>query len=563
MCNALELLLRVNKHRFNVRNLNYWGELCSPFPYSLAVFYETSLPLVLAMRRDVNVLTGRLMGGILLSKIIITGLGPGGRNSLPEVNLKALKEAKRLFLRTCIHPVVDWLKEQGIDFVTFDHYYEQMDSFEDVYLRIAEDIMAAAENETIVYAVPGHPLVAETTVQLIIQKAEAAGVPVQVLSAMSFMDELFSVLRIDPGQGLQIIDALVPEELHLNPLWGTLVLQVYTRLVAVNIKLALMEAYPAEHVVAVVQAAGVTELQRVEHMPLYEIDRLDWLDHLTSIYIPPGVSTWSAYSAPMSSAYPLDPLVKVMDKLRGEGGCPWDREQDHHSLTRYLIEETYEVLEAIQQENMYNICEELGDVLLQVVFHARIAKENGFFDINDVVHGIVEKMIRRHPHVFGDVDVENSSEVLANWEVIKQKEKGIAADTAKGKESVLAGVPRNLPALARAYKLQAKAARVGFDWPDYHGALDKITEELAELNVALDLGDRIDIELELGDLLFAVVNTARLAGIDPETAMLAANNKFMHRFELMEEYADNKGLALSGMTLLELDVLWEKAKKRK
>ncbi|AGK99758.1 nucleoside triphosphate pyrophosphohydrolase [Desulfoscipio gibsoniae] len=491
----------------------------------------------------------------MTTKVIVVGLGPGSQDALPAVNLEVLKCARRLFLRTGVHPVVDWLKEQGIAFDTFDKYYEQADSFDDVYRRIAEDVLAAAGQGTVVYAVPGHPLVAETAVDMIMRKAEQRGISTEVLPAMSFLDELYAVLKVDPVQGIQIIDGLKLDGCLLNPALGVVMVQVYSRLVASDVKLSLLEMYPAEHLVAIVRAAGVPGEQRVEYVPLFEMDRLDWLDHLTSIYIPPI----SRAADSMKADFPLDPLVDIMGRLRGEGGCPWDREQDHHTLTPYLLEETYEVLEAIQQENMYNICEELGDLLLQIVFHAQIARENGLFDINDVVRGICQKMIHRHPHVFGNIQVNNSDEVLANWEIIKQGEKDGGA---KKKESVLDGVPRGLPAMPRSYKIQAKAARVGFDWPDYRGALDKVDEELVEWKEALASGQRDRIELETGDMLFAVVNTARLTGIDPEVALTATINKFICRFKWMEKEAAVQGLNLADMTLAEMDELWEKAKNK-
>lgn len=491
----------------------------------------------------------------MTAKVVVVGLGPGGRDSLPAVNLEVLKGARRLFLRTAVHPVVDWIKEQGIVFDTFDKYYEQADSFDDVYRRIVEDVLTAAGQGPVVYAVPGHPLVAETTVDMIMRQAGQRGITAEVLPAMSFLDELYAVLKVDPVQGIQIIDGLQLDGRLLNPALGIVVVQVYSRLAAADVKLSLLEAYPAEHRVAIVRAAGVPGEQRIGYVPLFELDRLDWVDHLTSLYVPP----YSHAAAKMKADFPLDPLVDIMGRLRGEGGCPWDREQDHHTLTPYLLEETYEVSEAIQQENMYNICEELGDLLLQIVFHAQIARENGLFDINDVIHGICRKMIHRHPHVFGNTQVNNSDEVLVNWEIIKQNEKGGGAEK---KVSALDGIPRGLPALPRSYKIQAKAARVGFDWPDYRGALDKVDEELAEWKEALASGRRDKIELETGDMLFAVVNAARLTGIDPEVALSATINKFTHRFRYMEEEAALEGLDLARMTLAEMDELWEKAKNK-
>lgn len=257
------------------------------------------------------------------------------------------------------------------------------------------------------------------------------------------------------------------------------------------------------------------------------------------------------------TSYPLDPLVGVMARLRAPGGCPWDREQDHYSLTPYLLEEAYEVLDALEQGDMYKFCEELGDLLLQIVFHAQIASENGHFTINDVIASITEKMIRRHPHVFGDVTVENSSQVLENWEKIKQREK----DGGNRVKSILDDIPRGLPALLRASKVQKKAARAGFDWPDCQGPLDKIEEERQELLRAYRAQDRHWIQEEVGDLLFAVVNLSRFFNVEAEVALSNTVEKFIRRFHYIERNIEQEGKKLEDCSLQDLDLLWEKAKK--
>ncbi|NLW16770.1 MAG: nucleoside triphosphate pyrophosphohydrolase [Firmicutes bacterium] len=250
-------------------------------------------------------------------------------------------------------------------------------------------------------------------------------------------------------------------------------------------------------------------------------------------------------------------LAQVMDKLRGPEGCPWDREQDHISLKPYLVEEAYEVLEAIELGDMHKLAEELGDLLLQIVFHAQIAKERGEFDLTEPLQQIVAKLKRRHPHVFGDVQVESSQQVALNWEEIKARER-------RGQEtaSLLDRVPRNMPALMQAYKIQEKAARVGFDWDDIGGAWDKVREEKAELERAIASGDRSQIGEELGDLLFAIVNVARFLEVEPETALLSTVMKFRHRFAYIEEQAQAAGKALETYSLQELDKWWEEAKRK-
>jgi len=253
--------------------------------------------------------------------------------------------------------------------------------------------------------------------------------------------------------------------------------------------------------------------------------------------------------------YPLDKLVAVMTRLRGPEGCPWGKEQTHQSLTPYLVEETYEVLEALAEGQPEQICDELGDLLLQIVFHAQIASEEHNFDINDVVTAITEKMIRRHPHVFGSVEVANSAQVLVNWDKIKNQEQGN-----RRKDSVLEGIPKGLPALNKAHKLQAKVAQVGFDWPDYRGAWDKLTEELNEFKTAIDHNNEDEIYSELGDILFAVVNVARLLNIDAEGALVSTNNKFIRRFQYIENQGKEQGICLQKMTLEEMDYWWNQAK---
>lgn len=491
------------------------------------------------------------------AKITVAGLGPGSPGALTLKTLGSLKSSPRVLLRTGIHPVVEWLRQEGIAFSTFDHIYEAEADFQKVYARIAAEVLSEAQKGEVLYAVPGHPLVAEESVRLIIEMAEKNDINIEILPAVSFLDALFLALGIDPGLGLQVIDGLRLDQKPPAPNRAAVITQVYSRLVASDIKLSLLEIYPPEHRVTVVKGAGIPGEERVETMPLFEIDRLAWVDHLTSLYVPEVYEEDSVYPNTESvSGFPLDPLVHILARLRGEGGCPWDREQDHRSLRPYLIEEAYEVLEAIDEGDRYKICEELGDLLLQIVFHAQIAAENQYFDMNSVVSGISEKMIRRHPHVFGSVDVKDSSEVILNWEKIKAEERA-----GNIPESLLARVSQCLPALMRAAKLQEKAAGAGFDWPDYRGALEKTREEMDELEAVIIEEDPVKIEDELGDLLFSVVNLARLLNIEPETALSGTCVKFTRRFAHVEKMAGLSGRKLSSFSLSELDKWWEDAKK--
>jgi tetrapyrrole methylase family protein/MazG family protein len=251
------------------------------------------------------------------------------------------------------------------------------------------------------------------------------------------------------------------------------------------------------------------------------------------------------------SGQAIDELIEIMERLLGPDGCPWDREQTHESLIRYLIEESYEVIEAINEQDMNKLREELGDLLLQVVFHAALGRREGHFDFSAIVRGVSRKMIMRHPHVFGDAARLNTGDdVMEVWEGFKQKE---------GKKYLLEGIPKNLPALMRAEKVQEKAARVGFDWPSVDGALEKFKEEVDELCQAVNREEQIQ---EWGDVFFALVNIARLQNIEPEQALQASNDKFTRRFNYIENQIKAAGKDFSQMSLEEMDAIWDEAKTK-
>ncbi|QCX33751.1 nucleoside triphosphate pyrophosphohydrolase [Caloramator sp. E03] len=478
--------------------------------------------------------------------IKIVGLGPGSWEDLTLRCINVLKYANNLYLRTDKHPCVDYIKKLGIKFKTFDSLYEQSESFDEVYEEIARQIVALND---VTYAVPGHPLVAEKSVQLILDYAKLKGIEVEVIPALSFVDVIINALKVDPVEGLKIIDGLQLDKQKPDINVGNIITQVYSKMVASDVKLKLMEYYDDEQPIYVIKAAGVKELEKIQRIPLYEVDRVDWIDYLTSLYIPP---------VNKPKKYNLDALVEVMKKLRSENGCPWDREQTHESLKRYLIEEAYEVIDAIDKNDMESLCEELGDIMLQVVFHSQIAEEYGEFDIKDVIHGITDKMIKRHTHVFGEDICETSEDVLFNWEKIKQKEKNIESYT-----DSLRAIPKVLPALLRSYKVQEKASKVGFDWDKVDEAMDKVKEELEELLKVYKSQNNENIIEEIGDLLFAVVNVARFLDINPEFALTKTIEKFITRFEHIEKSAEENGKKLEQMTLNEMDKLWNDAKIKK
>lgn len=478
--------------------------------------------------------------------IKIVGLGPGTKEAITIGTLEVLKNSDKIYLRTEKHPTVQFLREYGIKFETYDHKYEQGENFDQVYESIADDLINnELEYGNIVYAVPGHPLVAEKSVNLLIHLCEKKEIETEIFTAVSFIDVLMESLKIDPIEGIKVIDAFDMKSQVLDKRVGTIITQVYDKFIASEVKLALMQYYPDDSEIYFVRAAGVKGLESIRKMPLYEIDRQEDIDYLTSLYIPKNLDVRKDFYD----------LLDIIGILRAENGCPWDKEQTHESIKKCLIEECYEVLEAIDEKDDDKLVEELGDVLLQIVFHSQIGKEEGFFNINDVVECICKKMIDRHPHVFGNIDLSTSEEVLVNWDNIKKKEQGLNSYTEELKH-----VPKNLPALMRAEKVQKKAAKVGFDWDKVEDALDKVLEEFYEVKNVYKGKERVKIVEEIGDLIFASVNIARFLDINPEFALNYTIEKFIKRFAYIEKKAKSKGVDMINMTLEQMDDLWEESK---
>lgn len=483
-------------------------------------------------------------------KITVVGLGAGDLDQLPYGIYRTLKQAAHLYLRTQEHPVVGQLREKGIAFASFDDTYERHESFEEVYADIADQLFAGAQQHgPIVYAVPGHPLVAERTVQLLLQQGASRGVEIEIGGGQSFIDPLFARLKIDPIEGFSLLDGTALRPDQVSPGLHTIIAQVYDAFVASDVKLTLMEILPYDYQVTVATAVGVAGQERIETVPLYELDRLDHFGNLSLVYVPPTRDERVSYRQ-------FSYLKEIVAILRSPDGCPWDREQTHQSIRKNLIEETYEVLETIDDDDPDAMCEELGDLLMQIMLHSQMAAEDGYFTVDDVVATLNEKLIRRHPHVFGEKSANDSEEALANWQEIKAQEKAAKGiDVAAA--SQLSGIPRDLPALMYAYKLQKKAAQVGFDWDDVADVYAKVEEEYRELREATE-EERAG---ELGDLLFAVVNLARFLGLDPEEALALTNNKFKQRFSYIEEKLRAAGRSFAETDLTEMDQWWEEAKQ--
>lgn len=481
------------------------------------------------------------MGGLCLShQIKIIGLGAGDIDQLPLGIYKKLKNAEvKIYVRTVDHPVIQTLIEEGIHFKTFDHYYEQEPQFDRVYERIVERLINEARENPIIYAVPGHPMLAEQTVHMLLDQTD---IPINVIGGHSYLDDLFTSLKIDPINGFQFIDGTSFHRHQLNYEQHLIFCQVYDATIASNVKLILLEDLPPDYEVTIIQAAGSAEEEK-QIVPLAELDHSLKLSNLTSVYVPPAPKELLNHT--------FSRLREVIATLRGPSGCDWDRAQTHETLRDYVIEEAYELIDAINDQDDDGIIEELGDILLQVMLHSQIGEDAGYFSVDDVIKTLTHKMIHRHPHVFGKSGQEHKS-----WDELKQEERDEAPT------SILAGIPNQLPSLAAAVKLQEKAAKVGFDWDDINDIWQKLDEELSEVQEAIKAGDEIAMEDEFGDVLFVIANIARFYKINPELALHQGNKKFERRFKYIEEQVVKHEKDIHEVTLEEMDRFWDQAKER-
>ena len=482
-----------------------------------------------------------------MSGIILLGLGPGDPAKLTREAWDVLNSVGEIWLRTKQHPTVAGLPA-SVKVHSFDNLYESSDAFEEVYTAIVEKVLELGQRpEGVVYAVPGDPFLAEATCPVIAQRARTESLPLKIVSGLSFLEPVFAALGLDPYPRLTLVDALELSQAHIPafpPDMPVLVAQIYSRLVAAEVKVTLNAVYPDEHPVRLVHAAG-TKDELVEDIPLYKIDRSERIGLLTVLYVP-SLGEGTSFEA----------FQEIIAHLRAPDGCPWDKEQTHQSLRAHLLEESYEALAALDSEDPAKMTEEFGDLLLQIVLNAQIASEEGEFGMSDVLKGIYDKIIRRHPHVFGEVQVDGVGGVLKNWEKLKADERANSSEPEKG---LLGGVPLALPALIQGQEYQDRAARVGFDWPEIEGVLEKITEEIQEVR---DAANEQELADELGDLFFALVNLARWKKIDAESALRGTNTRFRQRFAYVEAGAKNHGKKVSEMTLDEMEALWQEAKKQ-
>jgi len=462
--------------------------------------------------------------------ITVVGLGPAGAEQLTSAAVEAIAAHRRRYLRTARHPSAVAVAAAS----TFDHVYETEPTFEAVYRRIADELLAAAADGDVLYAVPGSPLVLERTVDLLVAQSE---VTVRLVPGLSFVDLAWVRLGLDPfDQGVRLVDGHRFETAAAGERGPLLVAHCHSKAVLSDIKLAVDDA-PARPV-TVLQRLGSPD-EAVFDVAWAELDRSFEPDHLTALFVP------ELATPPGAPFVRFDQLVAT---LRRE--CPWDAQQTHESLRRHLLEETYEVLEAIDHLGADGagadaLCEELGDLLFQVCLHARLATESGWFDVAEVCDTVHDKLRARHPHVFGEDGAPSVDALVTGWEQLKRTE--------KGRDSVMDGIPAALPGSLYALKVQKKAAALGFGVADFEGTRADVLAELAEV-----MDD--PSEDEVGDVLFAAVGMARVLDHDPEMAVRGAGRRFERRFRLVERWADEADLDLATAGPEVLERLWERAK---
>lgn len=476
--------------------------------------------------------------------IVVVGLGPAGAELITREAWEWFSAQTEIWVRNKLHPAMAGLPETLL-INTFDLEEDDTNQAGEALDGLLQKLLELGE-QGVTYAVPGSPMVADLSVTLLLTEAKKHGMPVRVIEGLSFVSMLSRALGQPITQDWVLVDSLSLMNLEVPdypPTKPAIITNLTSREQASELKLTLMANYPDEYPVTLVHAAG-SNAEIIEPVELWQIDRTVHIGGLTSLYVPP-----------LEAGRSFEDFQQVIARLRAPDGCPWDREQTHMTLRAHLLEEAYEVLQALDEEDPEHLKEELGDLLLQIVLHAQIASEDQEFNMTDVLLGISQKLIRRHPHVFGELDLKDADAVIVNWEKIKAGER-----KQRGEEQVkgmLDGIPLALPALTQADQIQRRAKRVGFDWQTVEPVIAKIHEELAELEAAETEEDK---QAEAGDLLFAAVNLIRWMGIDPEFALRECNARFKRRFGYIEQHAIAQGRTLQELSFEEMDALWNEAK---
>ena len=475
-----------------------------------------------------------------MSTIQIIGLGAGSEDDLTIRAQEALSERIPAFARTDRHPIVNELRK-NIDIDSFDDYFEKYETFDEVYENIVNTLIEKSKQYgKINYCTAGSPYYGDIVTKKLISEYKDQ-INTIIIDGMSFLDKCLKLSGYADYNNIKILDCLETDEFSFDVNSFNIITQVYDLETASQLKVKLMEIYPEDANSLIIDVLG----ENVKKIPLFMLDQEKNYGFSTYFCILP-------IEISKNRVYNVDNLLRIVKLLRGPDGCPWDKKQTHHSIRQHVIEEAYEVVDAIDNDDVDNLVEELGDLLLQVVFHAELGSEEGYFNFSDVVTDVCKKMYFRHPHVFGDVKADDAEEALTSWENSKLKEKNLTTYTDN-----LKNVPKALSTLSRSYKIQKRAAEVGFDWSDAQGAVLKIKEELLEFIEEYNNHNIENMEEEFGDLLFALVNFARFEKINPDIALNKTINKFIDRFEYIEK---NSTKDLKQMTLEEMDELWEESK---
>lgn len=469
-----------------------------------------------------------------MKKLIIAPLSTPKTVTLAVMD--AICNADKLYLQTALHPCAKPVKDSGRDYITMDDLYDEAEDFSALNIAIAERLTGG---DSCVYAVMGDGCFSQ--MPEIERLCNERGFLLTVLPAVSYAKAAFTRYQ----QGTVYTANALPKRLYTD--YELYIEELDDALLASDVKLALNDYYPDEHKVTLASLRDDGQYS-YQTMPLYKLDGVRGLNAASVLYVPP-------IAFEDKTRYGYYDVVDVMERLRAKDGCPWDREQTHESLKRALLEECYELLEAIDQKDDEHMIEELGDVLMQVVFHSTIAKEQYRFNEHDVSDTLAKKLVFRHPHIFGDVKANTSDEVLTVWDAQKRQEKHQTTQT-----EVLRSVPKNFPALIRCQKVQKKASKIGFDWKCAQDAFYKLSEEIEELRLAINKGE--GIEDELSDVYFSLVNITRLLGLDSEDIANIATNKFIARFDTMEQLAKRDGQDIANLTTEMQDMYWEMAKNQ-
>ena len=475
-----------------------------------------------------------------MNTIQIIGLGAGSADDLTVKAYKALSEKIPTFARTDRHPIVNELRK-NMDIESFDKYFEEYEDFDEVYENMTLKLIELSKKYgKINYCTAGSPYYGDIVTKKLTNEYKSQ-INTIIIDGMSFLDKCLKLSGFADYNNIKILDCLEADEFSFDVNSFNVITQVYDLEIASLLKIKLMEIYPEDVNTLIIDVLE----ENVKKIPLFMLDQEKNYGFSTYFCILP-------IEISKNRVYNVNNLLRIVKILRGPDGCPWDKKQTHHSIRQNVIEEAYEVVDAIDNDDVDNLVEELGDLLFQVIFHSELGSEEGYFNFNDVINKLCTKMYFRHPHVFGDEKADNAEEALANWENSKQKEKNLATYTDN-----LKNVPKALSTLSRSYKIQKRAAEVGFDWPDSEGAIEKIKEELQEFIEEYNNDNIENMEEEFGDLLFALVNFARFEKINPDIALNKTINKFIDRFEYIEK---NSTKDLKQMTLKEMDELWEESK---